>query len=34
MIVWGVVNMVIILLILVSIMIYYILRWDYFFPND
>ena len=33
-VVWSVVLMVAILLICVTIAVYYILRWDHYFPND
>ena len=31
---WAIVIMVAIMLVCVTIAIYYIMRWDYFFPND
>jgi len=34
MVVWDIVWMIVILLISVSVVIYYILRYDHFFPND
>tara|TARA_B100000287_G_scaffold309637_1_gene292894 strand:- start:36 stop:140 length:105 start_codon:yes stop_codon:yes gene_type:complete len=34
MIVWGVIWMITLLVIAVAVVIYYILRYDYYFPND